>query len=133
HRIAWVDGQQTIPNLSLFAITPLRLISQSQLLQKEGVAGIQIKCLLEIVSRLVPMTFAAIHEAGILENLGIVGQRRSGNQQLATGISEVIKPIIVICRHSEVCFPRLRLETHSGLGCSMSQIKTSPPLRPNSL
>ena len=94
-----------------------------QLLEREKVAWVQLKGSLQIAGGFFPMAFAAIDEAGINKDVGIVRQCRSGDCELTSGPSVVEEPLIVINGQSEMSFTRIRLEAQRGFRCGLGQIK----------
>src|SRR5207248_2774857 len=123
-RIGRNDRQCSIVSSGFLGVAMLRPVSQSELLENEEVARVQLKSALQVARCLCPMAFATIDEACVTEYVGAVGQRLSGNSNLAAGPSIIAKTVVVIVGQGKVNFTRIRLEAPSGFQGGVGQVKT---------
>src|SRR5207253_2657571 len=99
-------------------------VSQSELLESEKVARVQLKGTLQVARGLVPVAFAAVDHAGVSEYISVVGQCASGDNEVTASPSVIAESVVVINGQGEVGFARIRLKAQSGLQCSISQSET---------
>src|SRR5436190_20972122 len=71
------------------------------------------------------MAFTTVDEAGVLEHLGIIGQRFCSFNQLTTSALIVTKRMVVVIRQCKVDFASIRLEAHSSIQSRLGEIETS--------
>ena len=91
----------------------LPAVSQSELLESEKVARVQLKGTLQISRGLVPVAFAAVDHAGVSEYISAVGQCAPGDNELAASPPVIAEPVVVINGQSEVGFARIGLQAKS--------------------
>src|SRR6266480_5272657 len=99
-------------------------VSQSELLQNEGVTWVELKGTLQVARRFFPMALTSIDHACVSEHIGIVRQRLSGNSQFAASTLVVAKPKVVVIGQRKVDFASIRLDAHSAIQDGLGEIKT---------
>ena len=99
-------------------------VSQSELLESEKVARVQLKGTLQVARGLVPVAFAAVDHAGVSEYISVVGQCAPGDNELTASPSVIAESVVVINGQGEVRFARIRLKAQSGLHGRISQTET---------
>src|SRR5438132_8737102 len=99
-------------------------VSQSELLESEKVARVQLKRALQVARCLLPMAFAAVDHAGVSEYISVVGQCAPGDNELAASPAVIAESVVVINGQGEVGFARIRLKAQSGLRGRISQTET---------
>src|SRR5215471_17026952 len=102
----------------------LPAVSQSELLESEKVARVQLKSTLQISRGLVPVAFAAVDHAGVPEYISAVGQCAPGDSKLAASTPVIAEPVVVINAQSEVGFARIGLQAKSCFHGRFGQIQT---------
>src|SRR5205823_8571154 len=103
-RIGRHDRECSIVDSGFGAVTQLRLVSQSEVLENEEVARVQLKGAFYVARCLFPMAFATIDEARVTEYVGVVGQCSSRDSHLAAGPSVIAKTVVVIVSQGKVNF-----------------------------
>src|SRR4030095_7006299 len=96
-------------------------VSQSELLDSEKVARVQLKGTLQVARGLVPVAFATVDHAGVAEYISAVGQCAPGYNELTASPSVIAESVVVINGQGEVGFARIRLKAQSGLRGRISQ------------
>src|SRR5436309_9615743 len=122
--IAWHDRQRAVVRTSFVGVAMLPPVSQSELLESEKVARVQLKGTLQVARGLVPVAFAAVDHAGVSEYISAVGQCAPGDNELAASPTVIAESVVVINGQGEVGFARIRLKAQSGLHGRISQTET---------
>src|SRR5436190_6302332 len=112
-RLARHDRQRPIVGSCFICVPMLPAVSQSELLESEKVARVQLKGTLQISRGLVPVAFAAVDHAGVSEYISAVGQCAPGDSELAASPPVIAEPVVVINGQSEVGFARIGLQAKS--------------------
>ena len=99
-------------------------VSQSELLESEKVARVELKGALQVTRGLVPVAFAAVDHPGVSEYISVVGHCAPGDNELTASPSVIAESVVVINGEGEVGFARIRLEAQSSLHGRISQTET---------
>src|SRR5204862_7016816 len=97
-RIGRHDGQRSIVASGFLDVATLPAVSQSQLLENEKVARVQLECALKVAGCFFPTAFASIDETGVQKHVGIVPQRLSRTRQFISCALVVAKAVVVVIR-----------------------------------
>ena len=119
------DCQRSIIGSGFVGVATLPSVNQSELLENEKVARVQLNGALKIARCFFPMAFASIDETGVQEHVGIVRQRLSGKRKFTACALVVAKAVIVVIRQRKVNFTRIGLEAHCAFQGGLGQIETS--------
>ena len=123
-RIRRHDRQCSIIDSGCFGVAMLPSVSESELLENEVVARVQLKSALHVASCFFPVAFASVDQARVQECISIVRQRLSGNSQFAAGALVVAKALVVVIRRCKVDFTRVWLEAYSAIQRGLGQLET---------
>src|SRR5207244_10866683 len=123
-RVACHERPCSIIAADFVGIAMLPPVSQSELLESEKVARVQLKGTLQVARGLVPVAFAAVDHAGGSEYISAVGQCAPGDNELAASPTVIAESVVVRNGQGEVGFARIRLKAQSGLHGRICQTET---------